>query len=153
MTETPGFCCYTDCMSNYEGTCRHGLTAGYDRDRIIRCIQTDTIMKKTATETIDSEIKSAIHDASLMLAQEAYNRVSKAKSDRISDLVRMELRECGEHIEKAVKQENYKTEIPMAINQRTVECLRELSYDVQVIQEKSINGAKKTIISWDFGRV
>lgn len=31
-TETSGFCCYTDCMSNYEGTCRHGLTAGYGRD-------------------------------------------------------------------------------------------------------------------------
>lgn len=32
VTETSGFCCYTDCMSNYEGTCRHGLTAGYGRD-------------------------------------------------------------------------------------------------------------------------
>lgn len=88
-----------------------------------------------------------------MPAQEAYNRVSKAKSDRISDLVRTELRECGEYIENAVQKENYKTELPKAINQRTVECLKDLGYDVQVIQEKSINGARKTIISWDFGRV
>jgi len=110
-------------------------------------------MKKTTTETIDSEMKSAIHDASLMPAQEAYNRVSKAKSDRISDLVRTELRECGDYIQKAVKQESYKTELPKAINQRTVECLKELGYDVQVIQEKCIDGVSKTIISWDFRRV
>ena len=111
-------------------------------------------MKKTATEiTNDPEIRSAIHAASLMSAQEAYDRVQKAKSNRISDLVRTELRECSECIEKAVKLECYKTEIPTAINQRTVECLRELGYDVQVIQERSINGARKTIISWNFGKV
>lgn len=111
-------------------------------------------MKKTATETTsDPEIRSAIHAASLMSAQEAYNRVQKAKSDRVSDLVRTELRECSVCIENAVKKEKYETELPKAINQRTVECLKELGYDVQVIQEKSINGARKTIISWDFGRV
>jgi len=88
-----------------------------------------------------------------MSAQEAYNRVQKAKSDHISDLVRMELRECSTVIDNAVKQEQYKTELDKVINQRTIECLKELGYDVQTFQEKTIGGTRKTIISWDFGRV
>lgn len=107
------------------------------------------MMKKTTTETSDPEIRAAIHDASLMDAKEAYGRVQQAKADHISDLVRSELRECSICIDKAVRQEQYKCELDKVINQRTVNCLKELGYDVQSFQEKTLNGVKKTIISWD----
>lgn len=107
------------------------------------------MMKKTTTETSDPEIRAAIHDASLMSAQEAYGRVQKAKADHISDLVRSELRECSICIDNAVRQEQYKCELDKVINQRTVDCLKELGYDVQSFQEKCPGGVRKTIISWD----